>query len=115
MNQKRTRVPLPHPPPPQESLLSRGLTIMISVFLIFTGALLSYSVIDGLIHDSITTATRGGPAKVYTLAGQPRMYWFYIVWEGFFASLLLAAGLMWHRMTRIGRPATSPRRKTRKR
>jgi hypothetical protein len=35
---------------------------MISVLLIFTGALLSYSVIDGLIHDSITTATRGGGA-----------------------------------------------------
>jgi hypothetical protein len=43
------------------------------------------------------------------------MYWFHIVWEGFFASLLLAAGVMWHRMIRIGRPATSPRRKTRKR
>jgi hypothetical protein len=46
---------------------------MISVLLIFTGALLSYSVIDGLIHDSITTATRGGPAQIFTVAGPPRM------------------------------------------
>ena len=113
MNQKRTRIPLPHPPPPQESLVSRGLAIMISVFLISTGALLCYSAIDGLIHDTITTATRGGPTKVYTLAGQTGAYWFHIVFEGFFGGLLLVAGVAWHRLTRIGKPASRARRKYR--
>lgn len=115
MSQKRSRIPLPHPSPPQESLVSRGLTIMISVFLIFTGAMLSYSTIDGLIHDTITTATRGGPAKVYTLAGQPGAYWFHIFFEGLFGVLLLAAGLAWHRLTRIEKPATKAKRKPRSR
>lgn len=115
MNQKRTRIPLPHPPPPQESLVSRGLAIMISVFLIFTGALLCYSAIDGLIHDTITTATRGGPAKVYTLAMQPGAYWFHVVLQGLFGMLLMAAGLAWHRLTRIDKPAARTQRKSRSR
>ncbi len=88
---------------------------MISVFLIGTGALLCYSAIDGLIHDTITTATRGGPAKVYTLAGQPGAYWFHVVFEGFFGGLLLVAGLAWHRLTRISKPAPNARRNSRSR
>jgi hypothetical protein len=113
MNQKRTRVPLPHPPPHQESLVSRGLAVMISLFLIGTGALLGYSAIDGVIHDTITTATRGGPAKFYTLAGQPGAYWFHIVFQGLFAILLLAAGLAWRRLTSIDKPATRTQRRSR--
>lgn len=115
MNQKRTRVPLPHPTPPPESLVSRSLAIMISLFLIGTGALLGYSAIDGLIHETITIATRGGPAKVYTLAGQPGGYWFHIVFQGLFGGLLLVAGLAWHRLTRIDKPATKAKRKPRSR
>jgi hypothetical protein len=115
MNQKRTRVPLPHPPPHRESLASRGLAIMICLFLIGTGALLGYSAIDGVIHETITTATRGGPAKVYTLAGQPGMYWFHVVLQGLFGVLLLAAGLAWHRLTRLDKPAATTKRKSRPR
>ena len=115
MNQKRTRVPLPHPPPHRESPVSRGLAIMISLFLIGTGALLGYSAIDGVIHETITTATRGGPAKVYTLAGQPGAYWFHVVLQGLFGLLLLAAGLAWHRLTRLDKPAARTQRKSRSR
>ena len=86
---------------------------MISVFLISTGALLCYSAIDGLIPDTITFATRSATVKVYTLAGQPGAYWFHIVFEGFFGGLLLVAGVAWHQLTRIGRPASRARRKYR--
>ena len=88
---------------------------MISVFLIFTGALLGFSAIDGLIHDTITTATRGGPAKIYTLAGQPGAYWFQVVLQGLFGVLLLAAALAWHRLTRTDKPVARTRRKSRSR
>ncbi|WP_434593343.1 hypothetical protein J3Q09_25920 [Pseudomonas sp. R4-83] len=112
MNQKPTRVPLPHPPQHQESLVSRGLAIVICLFLIVTGALLGYSAIDGVIHETITTATRGGPAKVYTLVEQPGAYWFHVVLQGLFGVLLLAAGLAWHRLTRLDKPAARTKRKS---
>lgn len=113
MNQKRTRIPRPHPSPPRDSLVSRGLAITISLFLIGTGALLGYSAIDGVIHETITTATRGGPTKVYTLAGQPGAYWFHVVLQGLFGVLLLAAGLAWHRLTRLDKPSARTKRKSR--
>lgn len=115
MNQKRTRIPRPHPSPPRDSLLSRVLAITISLFLIGTGALLGYSAIDGLIHDTITTATRGGPTKVYSLAAQPGAYWFHVVLQGLVGLLLLAAGLAWYRLTRIDKPAASTKRRSRSR
>ncbi|MFH0024226.1 hypothetical protein ACFZAC_21820 [Pseudomonas fluorescens] len=92
--------------------MSRGLAITISLFLIGTGALLGYSAIDGVIHETISTATRGGPTKVYALAGQPGAYWFHVVLQGLFGVLLLAAGLAWHRLTRLDNPAARTQRKS---
>ncbi|MFJ2321713.1 hypothetical protein [Pseudomonas sp. NPDC087817] len=115
MNQKRTRIPLPHPPPYRQSRLSICLTILFSVFLVCLGGMLCYLVIDGLEQGSITMITRGGPARTYTLAAQPSLYWFEIVWQGLFALLLLAAGPGWYWVNRISRPAAQPKRKAKTR
>ncbi|MDZ3828192.1 hypothetical protein [Pseudomonas monsensis] len=111
MNQKRRRVVLHHPPPYRESHLSKCLTILFSVFLTGLGGLLAYLVIEGLVQGSITLINRGGPAMTYTLATQPRLYWFHMVWQGLFALLLLAAGPGWYWITRLSRPAAPAKRK----
>jgi hypothetical protein len=79
MNQKRTRVPLPHPPPYRQSRVAFWLTVLVGVLIAFLIGASIYLIIHSLISGSITTWNRSGPRHTYTLALQPRMYWFEIV------------------------------------
>ncbi|WP_085581856.1 MULTISPECIES: hypothetical protein [unclassified Pseudomonas] len=103
MNQKRTRIPLPHPPPYRESRVSFWLTVLVGVMLAFAIGASLYLIADSLISGSVTTMNRTGPRQTYTLASQPGRYWFEIVWQGVFTLMLLGIvsfGLWIRRKTR---------------
>lgn len=90
MSQKKTRVPLPHPPPYRESRVTFWLMNLAYLLITCAAGLLAYAVIDGLIHGAISTMNRRRPDVVYTLAQQPRMYWFWIIWHSISALGLIA-------------------------
>jgi ABC-type Fe3+ transport system permease subunit len=92
MNQKRTRVPLPHPPAHQESRVSYWLTVLAGALIAIAICLSIYMLIESWISGSITTNNRG-PRRTYTLALQPRRYWFEFVWQSFWTAFMLAIGV----------------------
>ena len=92
MNQKRTRVPLPHPPPYRQSRASFWLTALVGVLTAFVIGASIYLIVHSLISGSITTGNRSGPRHTYTLALQPRMYWFEIVSQCIGTVFLVAVG-----------------------
>jgi len=103
MNQKRTRVPLPHPPPYRQSRIAFWLTVLVGVLIAFLIAASTYLIVHSLISGSITTWNRTGPRHTYTLAQQPRMFWFEIVSQCVGTLFLIAVGWigLWiHRMAR---------------
>ncbi|MBC3269529.1 hypothetical protein HU765_06315 [Pseudomonas sp. SWRI81] len=92
MNQKRTRVPLPHPSPYRQSRVSYWLTVLAGVLIAIAICLSIYMLIESWITGSITTNNRG-PRSTYTLALQPRRYWFEFVWQSFWTAFMLAIGV----------------------
>ncbi|WWL43952.1 hypothetical protein V5O39_21885 [Pseudomonas parakoreensis] len=103
MNQKRTRVPLPHPPPYRQSRIAFWLMILVGILITFLIAASTYLIIHSLMSGSITTWNRSGPRHTYTLAQQPRMFWFEIVSQCVGTLFLIAVGWigLWiHRMAR---------------
>lgn len=102
MNQKRTRVPLPHPPPYRQSRLSYWLTVLAGVLIAIAVCLSIYMLIESWVSGSITTNNRG-PRSTYTLALQPRRYWFEFVWQSFWTSFMLAIGVFGLWVYRKGR------------
>lgn len=116
MSQKKTRVPLPHPPPYRESRTVFWLMNLVYVLIICSAALLIYAVIDGLIHGSISEMNRRAPNVTYKLAQQPKMYWFLIVWHSVKAIGLLAmagAAFWLHRIV-AATPEKPERKRTRR-
>ncbi|UDI93270.1 hypothetical protein I5961_01585 [Pseudomonas sp. IAC-BECa141] len=109
MNQKRTRVPLPHPAPP----IKRTDWLMIALGLMFmlcTG-LIAYETVDGLIQGRIGNLARGKHFAVYSLTTQPANFWFAIATHCLLALFLSGAAwvLIW-----LGRTATvTPSRRDR--
>ncbi|WP_409316369.1 hypothetical protein [Pseudomonas sp. KCJK9016] len=93
MNQKRTRVPLPHPPPYRQSRISFWLTVLVGLLLTFAIGASIYVIIDSLISGSITTSHRG-PRTTWLRDLQPRRYWFEVIWQSLCTLLLLAASLI---------------------
>ncbi|KPG99225.1 hypothetical protein [Pseudomonas sp. RIT-PI-r] len=73
MNQKRTRVPLPHPPPYRPSRVTYWLTLLVVVLMAFAIGASIWMLVDSWITGSITTNNRG-PRSTYTLALQPRQF-----------------------------------------
>ena len=102
MNQKRTRVLLPHPPPYWQSRLSYWLTVLAGVLIAIAVCLSIYMLIESWISGSITTNNRG-PRSTYTLALQPRRYWFKFVWQSFWTAFMLAIGVFGLWIYRKGR------------
>lgn len=103
MNQKRTRVPLPHPPAYRQSRIAFWLMILVGILVAFLIAASTYLIIHSLLSGSITTWNRSGPRHTYTLAQQPRMFWFEIVSQCVGTLFLIAVGWigLWiHRMAR---------------
>lgn len=102
MNQKRTRIRLPHPPPYRPSRWTFWLTVLAAVLIAFAVCLSIYMLIESWISGSITTNNRG-PRSTYTLALQPRRYWFEFVWQSFWTSFMLAIGVFGLWVYRKGR------------
>ncbi|WP_213942159.1 hypothetical protein [Pseudomonas sp. dw_612] len=90
MSQKKTRIPLPHPPPTHRT---EWLLIFVSVMVIVAASLLGYMVIEGLIDGRISNMSRGKSYEVYSLAQKPRLYWFTIIGHTFWVLVLTAMGL----------------------
>ncbi|MBV4487708.1 hypothetical protein HU727_019155 [Pseudomonas sp. SWRI153] len=115
MNQKRTRVPLPHPPPYRQSRLSYWLTVLAGVLFAVAVCLSIYMLIESWISGSITTHNRG-PRSTYTQALQPRRFWFEFVWQSFWTLLMLAVGVfgLWI-YCKVREPAGKPKAERRSR
>ncbi|PCR94286.1 hypothetical protein CP336_22725 [Pseudomonas fluorescens] len=92
MNQKRTRIPLPHPPPYRQSRTSFWLTLLVGLLLTFAIGASIYMIIDSLISGSITTTNRG-PRMTYLRDLQPHRYWFEVVWQSLVPLLLVSVAL----------------------
>ncbi|RON58714.1 hypothetical protein [Pseudomonas frederiksbergensis] len=91
MSQKKTRIPLPHPPPPTGH--TEWLLIFVSVMVIVAACLLGYMVIEGLIEGRISNMSRGASYDVYSFAQRPRHYWFTIIGHTFWVFVLTAMGV----------------------
>lgn len=113
MNQKRTRVPLPHPPPYRPSRTSYWLTVLFVVLIAFAIGASIWMLIDSWISGSITTTNRG-PRSTYTLAEQPRRFWFEFVRQGVVMVLLLAIAVfgvwIYRKVQKPSKPANRKRR-----
>ncbi|MFW9079113.1 hypothetical protein ACOI9X_07520 [Pseudomonas sp. P2757] len=111
MNQKRTRIPLPHPPPYRQSRASFWLLVLVGVLIAFAFSASVYQNIDSLLSGSITTTNRG-PRSTYTLALQPRMYWFEFWRQCVGSVMLLVVGVVglwvWRKASE---PAVKPKGK----
>ena len=92
MNQKRTRIPLPHPPPYRQSRATFWLTVLVGVLITFALCASIYMLIDSWISGSITTTNRG-PKDTYTLALQPRRFWIEFVSQSIGTVFLLFIGV----------------------
>lgn len=113
MNQRKTRVPLPHPPPYRPSRVSDWLTLLVVVLMAFAIGASIWMLIDSWISGSITTTNRG-PRSTYTLAQQPRRFWFEFVWQSVGTVFLLAVGVfgVWI-YRKVQEPVHTPKRKRR--
>lgn len=92
MNQKRTRIPLPHPPPYRPSRVTYWLTALVAVLMAFAIGASIYMLIDSWFTGSITTNNRG-PRSTYILALQPKLFWFEFAWQSVGTVFLLAVGV----------------------
>lgn len=92
MNQKRTRIPLPHPPPYRPSRVTYWLTVLVAVLMAFAISAWIWMLIDSWVTGSITTNNRG-PRSTYTLALQPRRFWIEFVWQSIGTVFLLVIGV----------------------
>ncbi|WP_085608649.1 MULTISPECIES: hypothetical protein [unclassified Pseudomonas] len=101
MNQRRTRVPLPHPAQPVKR--TDWLMIALGLVLILCIGLIAYETVDGLIQGRISNMARGKYFAVYSQAEQSFDYWFTVASHCIFALFLASAAwlLIW-----MGRTAT---------
>ncbi|RON71990.1 hypothetical protein [Pseudomonas fluorescens] len=111
MNQKRTRIPLPHPPPYRPSRATFWLTVLAGVLIAFALCASVYMLIDSWISGSITTTNRG-PKHTYTLALQPRRFWIEFVSQSIgtvFALIIGVFGVWIYR--KVQEPVKKPKGK----
>ncbi|MBK5378007.1 hypothetical protein JFT81_25650 [Pseudomonas sp. TH43] len=113
MNQKRTRVPLPHPPPYRPSRTTYWLTIFVALLIVFGISASIWMLVDNWLTGSITTNNRG-PRSTYTLALQPRRFWVEFVSQSIGTAFMLAFsvfGLWIYR--KVQEPVHTPKSKRR--
>ena len=111
MNQKRTRISLPHPPPYRQSRTTFWLTVLVGVLIAFALGASIYALIDSWIRGSITTTNRG-PRDTYTLALQPRRFWLEFILQSIgtvFLVFIGVAGLWVYR--KVQEPVEKPKGK----
>ncbi|WKV96854.1 hypothetical protein PYV50_24990 [Pseudomonas sp. H22_DOA] len=92
MNQKRTRIPLPHPPPYRQSRATFWLTVLVGVLITFAFGASIWMLFDSWTSGSITTTNRD-PKDTYTLALQPRRFWIEFVSQSIGTVFLLFIGV----------------------
>ncbi|SMQ27539.1 hypothetical protein SAMN04488483_3722 [Pseudomonas helmanticensis] len=115
MNQKRTRVPLPHPPPYRPSRMTYWLTVLVAVLIAFAIGASIWMLVDSWITGSITTNNRG-PRSTYTLALQPRQFRAEFIKQSIGTVLMLVMGLFGLWIYRnVQEPVNSPKGKRTKR
>ncbi|MDU9042799.1 hypothetical protein NHG97_29340 [Pseudomonas corrugata] len=69
----------------------------IAVVLVVVVGLLGYQLVDGLIRGVVVAYSRVGPSTAYSLAVQPKQYWFTMGGLAIveIALVLLTAGTVW--------------------
>lgn len=86
---------------------SRSLWCITSA-LIFVVGLHGYLIVDGLIRGVAISYSRVGPSITYTLVGQPKLFWFTIIWnvvcEAVFITLTLGMAWAAREMSKNERP-----------
>ncbi|RXU64636.1 hypothetical protein CW358_17890 [Pseudomonas protegens] len=96
MNQKRTRVRLPHPKPGKTG---RGawVFLLIGGVLLALTALLGWPLVSALQDGLIVTRNRAGPKLVYSQAQQPTQFYIELLWQSISTLLLgaLAVAALW--------------------
>ena len=75
---------------------SRSLWCITAVFIVMVG-LQGYLIIDGLIRGVAVSYSRVGPSITYTLLGQPKLYWFTLIWSAIIEAVFIAMtfGMAW--------------------
>lgn len=113
MNQRKTRIPLPHPPPYRPSRVTYWLTVLVALLITLAIGLSIWMLVDSWITGSITTNNRG-PRSTYTLALQPRRFWFEFFWQSVGTVFLLAVGVfgVWI-YRKVQEPVHTPKSKRR--
>ncbi|WP_265577744.1 hypothetical protein [Pseudomonas protegens] len=96
MNQKRTRVRLPHPQPGKTRSGAWFFLLIGSVLLALT-ALLGWTLVSALLDGQIVTSNRAGPKLAYSQALQPTQFYIELLWQGTSTLLLgaLAVAALW--------------------
>ncbi|UMZ12479.1 hypothetical protein I9018_01865 [Pseudomonas sp. MPFS] len=96
MNQKRTRIPLPHPKPGKTGRGAWVFLLIGSVLLALT-ALLGWTLGSAVRQGVIVTSNRAGPKLAYSLELQPTQFYAELLWQGTTTVLLgaLAVAALW--------------------
>ena len=96
MNQKRTRVRLPHPKPGKTGRGAWVFLLIGSVLLALT-ALLGWTLGSAVLEVVIVTSNRAGPKFVYSQAQQPTQFYAELLWQGITTLMLgaLAVAALW--------------------
>ncbi|MBC2654632.1 hypothetical protein H7A76_04180 [Pseudomonas sp. MSSRFD41] len=96
MNQKRTRIPLPHPKPGKTGKGAWVFLLIGSVLLAVT-ALLGWTLASALQDGLIVTRNRAGPKLAYSQAQQPTQFYGELLWQCASTLLLgaLAVATLW--------------------
>ncbi|WP_242199219.1 MULTISPECIES: hypothetical protein [unclassified Pseudomonas] len=71
---------------------SRSFWYITALLTVIVG-LSGYQIIDGLIRGVVVSFSRVGPSITYTLAGQPKHYWFTLSWLAAIETFLIALTL----------------------
>ena len=69
----------------------------ITAVLVVVVGLHGYLIVEGIIRGVAVSYSRLGPSTTYTLAGQPKMYWFTLIWNAMVEVLYIAmtVGAAW--------------------
>ncbi|NBF01772.1 hypothetical protein GV819_05660 [Pseudomonas sp. Fl5BN2] len=96
MNQKRTRIPRPHPKPANHRS-GAWLFLLIGMVLLALTGLLAWTLIAALLDGQIVTSNRVGPKLTYNHELQPTQFYFELLWQGTSTLLLgaLAVAVLW--------------------
>lgn len=65
----------------------------ITAVMVVVAGLHGYLIVEQLLRGVAVSYSRVGPSTTYTLAGQPKMYWFTLIWNAMVEVLFIAIAL----------------------